>query len=125
MDLTAIVAAAAKTRLEGAVLRLVQQQGIDSLAPLVDALDRLPPWRRWWRSANRLPPRLGLRTRTISPCMPPSAPSQPLRLHPATGPLVQVSMYSPSALRSTPFDQLDITAEIHNNQASLLSHDDG
>jgi hypothetical protein len=40
-------------------------------------------------------------------------------------PLVQVSVFSPSALRSTPFDQLNITAEIRSDQASFLSHDDG
>jgi hypothetical protein len=39
-------------------------------------------------------------------------------------PLMQVGLFSPSALRSTPFDQLDLTAEIRSDQASFLSHDD-
>jgi hypothetical protein len=41
MDLIAVVAAEAETPLDGTVLRLVQQQGIDSLGPLVDDLDQL------------------------------------------------------------------------------------
>ena len=41
MDLLAIVQAAAEVPLAGTVLRLVQQQGIDSLGPLVDDLDQL------------------------------------------------------------------------------------
>jgi hypothetical protein len=41
MDLFAIVKAAAEVPLAGKVLRLVQQQGIDSLSPLVDDLDQL------------------------------------------------------------------------------------
>ena len=74
MDLTSIVAAAAETRLEGTVPRLVHLQGIDSLAP-------------WWTPSTSCPPpgdaggdhltvsspKQGLRTRTISPCRPPYA----------------------------------------------------
>jgi hypothetical protein len=41
MDLLAIVQAAAEVPLAGTVLRLVQQQGIDALGPLVDDLDQL------------------------------------------------------------------------------------
>lgn len=40
-------------------------------------------------------------------------------------PLVQVGVFTPAALRSTPFDQIDITAEIAGVQASFLCHDDG
>jgi len=70
------------------VLRLVQQQVISSLGPLVDNLDQLA------------------RLETLVP-------------------LVQVGLFCPSALRSTPFDQLDLTAEIRSDQATFLSHDDG
>jgi hypothetical protein len=38
---------------------------------------------------------------------------------------VQVGVFSPSALCSTPFDQVDLTAEIRSDQATFLSHDDG
>ena len=41
MDLRVIAAAAPEASLRGTVLRLVQQQGIDSLAPLVDNLEQL------------------------------------------------------------------------------------
>ncbi len=41
VDLCAIAAAAPEEPLQGTVLRLVQQQGIDSLAPLVDDLSQL------------------------------------------------------------------------------------
>jgi hypothetical protein len=41
VDLRPIAAAAPKVPLHGTVLRLVQQQGIDSLAPLVDDLSQL------------------------------------------------------------------------------------
>ena len=40
-------------------------------------------------------------------------------------PLVQVGLFSPSVLCSTPFDQVDLTAGIHSDQATFLSHDDG
>ena len=39
MDLRPLVAAAAEVALRGTVLRLVQQQGINSLEPLVDNLE--------------------------------------------------------------------------------------
>jgi hypothetical protein len=41
MDLRPIVAAAPAVALQGTVLRLVQQQGINSLDPLVDNLEQL------------------------------------------------------------------------------------
>ncbi len=41
MDLLSIVAAAPEVALRGTVLRLVQQQGINSLEPLVDNLEQL------------------------------------------------------------------------------------
>ena len=41
MDLRPIVAAAPEVALRGTVLRLVQQQGINSLEPLVDNLEQL------------------------------------------------------------------------------------
>lgn len=41
MDLRPIAAAAPEVHLQGTVLRLVQQQGIDSLAPLVQDLEQL------------------------------------------------------------------------------------
>jgi len=41
MDLRPIVAAAPAVALRGTVLRLVQQQGINSLEPLVDNLEQL------------------------------------------------------------------------------------
>ena len=41
MDLRPIAASAPELPLQGTVLRLVQQQGIDSLAPLVDNLEQL------------------------------------------------------------------------------------
>jgi hypothetical protein len=59
MDLTSIVAAASETRLEGKVPRLVHLQGIDSLAPWWTPSTSCPPWRRWWRSLNRLIPQAG------------------------------------------------------------------
>ncbi|MEI6616235.1 MAG: hypothetical protein WCL59_06605 [Cyanobium sp. ELA507] len=39
--------------------------------------------------------------------------------------LVQVGLFSPSVLRSNPFDQLDLTAEVRSAQATFLSHDNG
>jgi hypothetical protein len=41
MNLRSIVAAAPEMALRGTVLRLVQQQGINSLEPLVDNLEQL------------------------------------------------------------------------------------
>jgi hypothetical protein len=40
-------------------------------------------------------------------------------------PLLQVGLFSPSALQSNPLSQVDLTAEIRSDQASFLSHDDG
>jgi hypothetical protein len=40
-------------------------------------------------------------------------------------PLVQVGLFNPSALRCTPLDQVDLTAEIRSEQVCFLSHDDG
>jgi hypothetical protein len=38
---------------------------------------------------------------------------------------VQVGLFSPSALRCTPFDQVNLTVEIRSEQVCFLSHDDG
>ncbi|MCP9915551.1 RES family NAD+ phosphorylase [Cyanobium sp. ATX 6F1] len=40
-------------------------------------------------------------------------------------PLVQVGVFTPAALGSPPFDQVEITCEICADHASFLSHDDG
>ncbi len=40
-------------------------------------------------------------------------------------PQVQVAVFTPAALVSTPFDQVEITGKPNGDQASLLSHDDG
>ncbi len=40
-------------------------------------------------------------------------------------PLVQVGVFTPAVLVSTPFDQVEITGEVHGDHASFLSHDDG
>ena len=40
-------------------------------------------------------------------------------------PLVQVGVFTPAALVSTPFDQVEITGEVNGDHASFLSHDDG
>jgi hypothetical protein len=40
-------------------------------------------------------------------------------------PLLQVGLFTPAALASTPFDQVEITCEINGVHASFLSHDDG
>jgi len=39
--------------------------------------------------------------------------------------LVQVGVFTPAALVSTPFDQVEITGEVNGDHASFLSHDDG
>jgi hypothetical protein len=39
--------------------------------------------------------------------------------------LLQVGVFTPAALASTPFDQVEITCEINGDHASFLSHDDG
>ena len=229
MDLIAIVEATAETLLDGTVLRLVQQQGINSLAPLVDDLDQLarletlveaskppapkaqqpniprhlllvtpfryPPLRHgsrfgsrqergifygsrcrqgalvegayygllFWEGMAERPPEpirrrqtlfsvligseRGRRLQNLSDHAVQAALRHPSHYGPtqrlgswmraggveaceyvsarSPAPLVQVSVFSPSALRSTPFDQLNITAEIRSDQASFLSHDDG
>lgn len=40
-------------------------------------------------------------------------------------PLVQVGVFTPAALRSTPFDQVDLSVEIQSDHAAFLCHDDG
>jgi hypothetical protein len=229
MDLIAIVAAEAETPLDGTVLRLVQQQGIDSLGPLVDDLDQLarletlvedskppaaeeqrpdtprhlllitpfryPPLRHGSRFGSRKERGIFYGSRCRQGALVEGAyygllflegmakqPAEPIRRrqtlfsvligsvrgrrlqelndpavqgtlrHPSHyGPtqhlgrwmreggveafeyfsarsrqaLVQVGLFSPSALCSTPFDQVDLTAEIRSDQASFLSHDDG
>ena len=229
MDLQAIAAATAETPLDGTVLRLVQQQGIDSLAPLVDDLDQLarletlveaskppaplsqqpntprhrllvtpfryPPLRHGSRFGSRQERGIFYGSRCRQGALVEGAyygllfwegmaekPAEPIRRrqtlfsvligsergrrlqelseaavqaalrHPSHyGPtqrlgswmreggveafeyfsarsrqhLVQVGLFRPSALRSTPFDQLDLNAEIRSDQATFLSHDDG
>ena len=39
--------------------------------------------------------------------------------------LVQVGVFTPAALVSTPFDRVEITGEVNGDHASFLSHDDG
>jgi len=67
MNLRPIVAAAPEVALQGTVLRLVQQQGINSLEPLVDNLEQLA--------------RLEAMVETSKPPLPaagPDTPSHPL-----------------------------------------------
>jgi len=229
MDLIAIVAAVAETPLDGTVLRLVQQQGIDSLGPLVDDLDQLarletlvegskppaaeeqrpdtprhpllitpfryPPLRHgsrfgsrqerglfygsrcrqgalvegayygllFWEGMAERPPEPIRRRQTLFSVLIGSERGRRLQelndpavqaalRHPShygptqrlggwmreggveafeylsarsRQPLVQVGLFSPSALRCTPFDQVDFTAEIRSDQVCFLSHDDG
>ena len=229
MDLSAIVAATAETPLDGTVLRLVQQQGIDSLAPLVDDLDQLacletlveaskppapesqqphtprhlllvtpfryPPLRHGSRFGSRQERGIFYGSRCRQGALVEGAyygllfwegmaekPAEPIRRrqtlfsvligsergrglqeltdpavqeclrHPSHyGPtqhlgrwmreggveafeylsarsrqaLVQVGLFNPSALCSTPFDQVELTTEIRGDQATFLSHDDG
>ena len=229
MDLSAIARTMAETALAGTVLRLVQQQGFDSMGPLVDDLDQLarlemlveaskprgpaaehantprhlllitpfryPPLRHgsrfssrqergifygsrcrqgalvegayygllFWEGMAERPPERIRRRQTLFSVLIGSERGRRLQnlndhavqaalRHPShyghtqrlgswmraggveafeyvsarsPAPLVQVSVFSPSALRSTPFDQLNITAEIRSDQASFLSHDDG
>lgn len=229
MDLSTIVATMAETALAGTVLRLVQQQGIDSLGPLVDNLDQLarlealveankppapadlrsdgphhlllitpfryPPLRHGSRFGSRQERGIFYGSRCRQGALVEGAyygllfwegmadkPVEPIRRrqtlfsvlidsergrrlqelsdpavqeslrHPShygptqqlgswmresgveafeylsarsRAPLVQVGVFSPWALRSTPFDQLDLTAEIRSDQATFLSHDDG
>lgn len=224
MDLLAFVQAAAEVPLAGTVLRLVQQQGIDSLGPLVDDLDQLARLESLVESSKppmpslpashpllttpfRYPPLrhgsrfgglehrgmfYGSRTRLGSLVEgayyallfwegfsePPKAPIRrkqslfsvllqtnrgrqlqdladaaqaALRDPRHYGPtqrlgtwmreegieafeylsartsesLVQVGVFTPTALVSTPFDQVEITGEVNGDHASFLSHDDG
>lgn len=229
MDLPTKIAAIAETPLAGTVLRLVQQQGIDSLGPLVDDLDQLarletlverskpsapkgerpdsprhrllitpfryPPLRHGSRFGSRQERGLFYGSRCRIGALVEGAyygllfwegmaekPSEPIRRrqtlfsvlidsergrrlqelndtavqkalrHPSDygptqqlgswmremgvqafeyfsarspAPLIQVGVFNQSALRFSPFDQVDLTAEIRANQASFLSHDDG
>ncbi len=215
MNLRPIVAAAPEVALRGTVLRLVQQQGINSLEPLVDNLEQLarleamvatskpllttpfryPPLRHGSRFGSRQYKGMFYGSRSRSGCLvegayygllfweglidPPAAPirrhqtlfsvllnaSRALRLQAiaaeaaqaslrdplAYGPsqqlgawmrdqgigafeylsarsrdaLVQVGVLTPAPFQSTPFDQVDLTAEIRSDQATFLSHADG
>jgi hypothetical protein len=224
MDLLALVQASAEVPLAGTVLRLVQQQGIDALGPLVDDLDQLarlealverskppmpslpashpllsspfryPPLRHGSRFGGREHRGMfyGSRTRIGSLVEgaydallfwegfsePPKAPIRrrqtlfsvllqtnrgrqlqdladaaqaalrdPRHYGPTQRlgtwmreegieafeylsartrePLVQVGVFTPAALVSTPFDQVEITGEVNGDHASFLSHDDG
>ncbi len=40
-------------------------------------------------------------------------------------PMVQVGVFTPAALVSTPFAPVEITGEVSGDHASFLSHDDG
>jgi hypothetical protein len=228
MDLTALARALPEEPLDGTVLRLVQQQGIDSLGPLVDNLAQLarlealvesnkpprpqtgpgspahpllqapfryPPLRHgsrfgarhqrglfygsrcrggalvegayyallFWGGWSEPPPgpirrrqtlfsvllgaERGLRLQQIGDPTARALLRHPSRYGPSqalgawlreggieafeylsarsTQPLVQVGVFTPAALRSTPFDQVDLTSEIREDQASFLCHDDG
>lgn len=229
MDLSAIARTMAETALAGTVLRLVQQQGIDSMGPLVDDLDQLarlemlveaskprgpaaehantprhlllitpfryPPLRHgsrfgsrqergifygsrcrqgalvegayygllFWEGMVEKPPEPIRRRQTLFSVLIGSERGRRLQelqepaiqavlRHPShygptqqlgcwmrgqgvegfeylsarsRTPLVQVGVFSPSALCSTPFDQVDLTAEIRSDQATFLSHADG
>lgn len=215
MDLLAIVQAAAEVPLAGTVLRLVQQQGIDSLGPLVDDLDQLarlealvetshpllttpfryPPLRHgsrfggrenrgmFYGSRTRIgslvegayyallfwegfsdPPKApirrrqtlfsvvlqtsrGLQLQAVADAAAQAALRDPLHYGPTqrlgtwmrevgleafeylsartSESLVQVGVFTPAALVSTPFDQVEITGEVNGDHASFLSHDDG
>ncbi|MDM7954607.1 MAG: RES family NAD+ phosphorylase [Cyanobium sp. CZS 25K] len=228
MDLLAIVQAAAEVPLAGTVLRLVQQQGIDSLGPLVDDLDQLarlealvesskppmpslpapatshpllttafryPPLRHGSRFGGREnrgmfygcrtrigslvegayyallfwegfsdPPKApirrrqtlfsvllqtsrGLQLQAVADAAAQAALRDPLHYGPTqrlgtwmrevgleafeylsartSKSLVQVGVFTPAALVSTPFDQVEITGEVNGDHASFLSHDDG
>jgi hypothetical protein len=227
VDLKCLVEATPEVELEGTVVRLVQQQGIDSLGPLVDTLEQLarlealverskPPRGQDLPASPshplpitpfRYPPlphgsRFGVRQQRglfYGSCsragtlvegayygllfwegltQPPAAPirrrqtlfsvllgtrrgrrlqaiddpeAQAALRHPSqylptqqlgtwmresgieafeylsarsTEPLVQVGVFTPTALRSTPFDQVDLSVEIQSDQASFLCHDD-
>jgi hypothetical protein len=225
MDLLASVQTAAEVPLAGTVLRLVQQQGIDALGPLVDDLDQLarlealvesskppmpsltashpllatpfryPPLRHgsrfgglehrgmFYGSRSRLgslvegaydallfwegfsePPKApirrrqtlfsvllqtnrGLQLQAVADSAAQAALRDPRHYGPTQRlgtwmreggleafetlsartrePLVQVGVFTPAALVSTPFDQVEITGEFNGDHASFLSHDDG
>ena len=215
MDLCSIAAAAPEVVLQGTVLRLVQQQGINSLDPLVDNLEQLarlealvdnskplsqavgpetpghplltapfryPPLPHGSRFGSRQTRRMfyGSRSRNGSLVEgafygflfweglidPPPAPirrrqtlfsvllnaSRGLQLQAiAYGPtqqlgawmrdhgieafeffsarssdaLVHVAVLTPAVFHSTPFDHVDITAELRADHVSFLCHDDG
>ena len=228
MDLRPIVAAAPEGPLQGTVLRLVQQQGINSLDPLVDNLEQLarlealvetskplpqatgaaipshpllitpfryPPLRHGSRFGSRQSRGMFYGSRSRNGCLvegafyallfweglidPPPAPirrrqtlfsvlldaSRGLQLQTiadqavqatlrdpiAYGPtqelgawmrehgieafeypsarssdaLVQVGVLTPAVFLSTPFDHVEITAEISADHVSFLCHDDG
>ncbi|MFM9086610.1 MAG: RES family NAD+ phosphorylase, partial [Cyanobium sp.] len=228
MDLRPIVAAAPESPLQGTVLRLVQQQGINSLDPLVDNLEQLarlealvetskplshatgaaipshpllitpfryPPLRHGSRFGSRQSRGMFYGSRSRNGCLvegafyallfweglidPPPAPirrrqtlfsvlldaSRGLQLQAianeavqatlrdpiAYGPtqklgawmrehgieafeypsarssdaLVQVGVLTPGVFQSTPFDHVEITAELGADHVSFLCHDDG
>jgi len=228
MDLRPIVAAAPEMGLQGPVLRLVQQQGISSLDPLVDNLEQLarleamvetskpplpaagpgtpshpllttpfryPPLRHGSRFGSRQSRGLFYGSRSRSGSLvegayygllfweglidPPPAPirrrqtlfsvplnaSRGLQLQAITaetaqatlrdplsyGPtqqlgawmrdqgigafeylsarssdsLVQVGVFTPAVFQSTPFDQVEISAELTADHTTFLCHDDG
>ena len=228
MDLCGIAAAAPEVALQGTVLRLVQQQGINSLDPLVDNLEQLarlealvesskprakavgpetpdhpllttpfryPPLRHGSRFGSRQSRGMFYGSRSRKGCLvegafyallfweglidPPPAPirrrqtlfavllksSRGLQLQAiadaaaqavlrdptAYGPtqqlgawmqdhgieafeyhsarssdsLVQVGVLTPAAFQSTPFDHVEITAELSSDHVSFLCHDDG
>jgi hypothetical protein len=228
MDLLSVVEALPEVKLEGTLLRLVQQQGIDSLSPLIDSLEQLarleglvetskPPRMEGIPASPshpllvtpfRYPPllhgsRFGVReqrglfygSRSRAGTLVEGAyysllfwegmeepPRKPIRRrqtlfsvlletnrgrqlqavddaaaqaalrHPShyaatqgvgtwmrergvaafeyltarsEEPLVQVGVFTPAALCSTPFDQVDLSVEIQADHASFLCHDDG
>ncbi|MCT0224750.1 RES family NAD+ phosphorylase [Synechococcus sp. CS-1328] len=228
MDLILLVQDAPEVLLTGTVLRLVQQQGIDTLGPLVDDLDQLarlealvetskpplhsfptsasshpllttpfryPPLRHgsrfggresrgmfygsrsragslvegayyallFWEGMQQPPPTSirrrqtlfsvlidtshGLQLQTLADDTAQSTLQDPRQYGPSQRlgqwmreagieafeylsarsrePLLQVGLFTPSAMTSTPFDQVEITCEINSDHASFLSHDDG
>jgi hypothetical protein len=228
VDLKSLVEATPEVELEGTVIRLVQQQGIDSLAPLVDTLEQLArlealverstpprgsdlpaspshpllitPFRTpplphgsrfgvrqqrglvygsrsragtlvegayygllFWTGLAQPPPapirrrqtlfsvllatRRGRRLQAIEDPQAQAALRHPSHYAPtqqlgtwmresgieafdylsarSSEPLVQVGVFTPTALRSNPFAQVDLSVEIQSDQASFLCHDDG
>jgi hypothetical protein len=228
MDLRPIVAAAPEVALQGTVLRLVQQQGINSLDPLVDNLEQLarlealvetskplplpsgaetpshpllttpfryPPLRHgsrfgsrqtrgmfygsrsrqgslvegafyallFWEGLIDPPPapirrrqtlfsvllnaRRGLQLQSIADQVAQATLRDPIAYEAtqqlgvwmrdqgieafeylsarSNEALVQVAVLTPAVFHSTPFDQVEITAELTADHASFLCHDDG